>query len=269
MEVIFLGTGTSQGVPMIACACPVCRSPDPRDRRTRTSVHVVLGDLHVQVDAAQEFRLQCLANGVNRIDEFILTHGHADHLAGMDDLRRFCDLRGNVALPVRTTEQGAIRVRESFPYAIGERPQFRGYPAFLPQIMPPVLELAGGTIRSTRLHHGSVEVLGLVFEEHATGAKFAYFTDCKTVNADQRALARGAQLVALDGLRPEPHPTHLSIPEAVAIAEDIGAPHSYLTHLAHFVSHADSESLLPAGVRFAHDGLRLHVDRTGVTPLAR
>ncbi|MFT3828630.1 MAG: MBL fold metallo-hydrolase [Opitutaceae bacterium] len=269
MEVIFLGTGTSQGVPMIACDCAVCRSRDPRDRRSRTSAHVVMGGMHVQVDAAQEFRLQCLANGIVRIDEFILTHGHADHLAGMDDLRRFCDLRGNVALPVWTTEQGAQRVREAYAYAIGEKPQFRGYPAFQPRVMPETLELPGGTIRSTRLHHGAVEVLGLVFEERGTGAKFTYFTDCKAVNADQRALAYGSQLVVLDGLRPEPHPTHMSIPEAIAVAQDIGAPHSYLTHLAHFVAHADSEAMLPPGVRFAYDGLRLRLDGSGVTPIER
>jgi phosphoribosyl 1,2-cyclic phosphate phosphodiesterase len=269
MEVIFLGTGTSQGVPMIACDCAVCRSTDPRDRRTRTSVHVVMDGQHVQVDAAQEFRLQCLANGIVQIDEFILTHGHADHLAGMDDLRRFCDLRGNTALPIWTTEQGAARVREAFAYAIGEKPLFRGYPAFRPQVMPSVLELAGGTIRSTRLHHGAVEVLGLVFEERSTGAKFSYFTDCKAVNPGQRDLARGSQVVVLDGLRPETHPTHLSIPEAIAVAQDIGAPHSYLTHLAHFVAHASGEAALPPGVRFAYDGLRLNIDRDGATRIER
>lgn len=269
MEVIFLGTGTSQGVPMIACDCPVCRSTDSRDRRTRTSVHVVLDGRHVQVDAAQEFRLQCLSNHITRIDDFILTHGHADHLAGMDDLRRFCDLRGNTAFPVWTTEQGAVRVREAYGYAIGEKPQFRGYPAFLPQPMPAVLELPGGTVRSTRLPHGAVEVLGLVFEERSTGAKFAYFTDCKEVGPEARALAGGAQVVVLDGLRPEPHPTHMSIPEAVATAQAIDAPHSYLTHLAHFVAHAAGDACLPPGIRLAYDGLRLVITRESVTRIER
>ena len=110
MEVIFLGTGTSQGVPMIACGCAVCRSEDPRNRRTRTSIHVVMDGLHVQVDAAPEFRLQCLQNKIPAVDSFILTHGHADHVLGMDDLRRFCDLRGGEALPVHTTTEGAARL---------------------------------------------------------------------------------------------------------------------------------------------------------------
>lgn len=257
MEVIFLGTGTSQGVPMIACDCAVCRSADPRDRRTRTSIHVVLDGLHVQVDAAQEFRLQCLANRIERIDEFILTHGHADHITGMDDLRRFCDLRGNVALPVWTTEEGGARVREMFPYAIGDKPLYRGYPAFQPRVLPPVLEFPQGTISSIRLPHGAVEVLGLVFRERSTGAQLAYYTDCKAVGPAARDLARGSQLVVLDGLRPEPHPTHMSVPEAIEVAQAIGAPTTYLTHLTHFIAHAADEARLPAGIRFAYDGLRL------------
>jgi len=255
MEVIFLGTGTSQGVPMIACDCAVCRSADPRDRRTRTSIHVVMDGLHVQVDAAQEFRLQCLAHGIAQIDLFILTHGHADHITGMDDLRRFCDLRGGSALPVWTTQEGAERLAAMFPYAIGERPQRVGYPAFQPRRMPPLLELPQGTIRSTRLPHGNVEVLGLVFEERSTGAKFTYYTDCKRVGPDQRDLARGSQVVVLDGLRPEPHPTHMCLPEAIEAAQDINAPRTFLTHLTHAISHATVEAGLPAGIHLAYDGL--------------
>ena len=126
MEVIVLGSGTSQGVPMIGCGCPVCTSADPRNRRTRASVHVVMDGLHVQVDAAPEFRLQCLGTGVDRLDLFILTHGHADHVAGMDDLRRFCDLKGGQALPIYSTKEGMARVLAIYPYAITDRPIVRG-----------------------------------------------------------------------------------------------------------------------------------------------
>ena len=257
MEVIFLGTGTSQGVPMIACDCAVCRSADPRDRRTRTSVHIVMDGLHVQVDAAQEFRLQCLANGITRIDEFFLTHGHADHITGMDDLRRFCEMRDGAAIPVWTSAEGCERVCGMFPYAIGERPLYKGYPAFQPRVMPETLEFPQGTVRSVVLPHGKTEVLGLVFQERSSGAKFAYFTDCKSVSPEARAMARGAQVVALDGLRPEPHPTHMCIAEALEVARDIGAPRSYLTHLTHAVPHAATEAGLPAPVRLAYDGLSL------------
>jgi phosphoribosyl 1,2-cyclic phosphate phosphodiesterase len=257
MEVIILGSGTSQGVPMIACQCPVCTSADPRNRRTRCSIHVVMDGLHIQVDAAQEFREQCLREGIDRLDLFILTHGHADHVAGMDDLRRFCDLLDGQALTVYSTDEGMSRVIAMFPYAIMERPVVRGYPAFKLAEMPPVLELAEGTIRATLLPHGGVNVLGLVFEERRTRAKFVYYADCKQVPAEARALAAGAQAVVLDGLRPEPHPTHMSIGEAVEVARALGAPATYLTHLTHAVDHGPFEATLPAGIRLAYDGLKL------------
>ena len=257
MEVIFLGTGTSQGVPMIACNCAVCTSTDPRNQRTRVSIHVVMDGLHVQVDAAPEFRLQCVREKIQKLDVFILTHGHADHIAGMDDLRRFCDLLGGMALTVHTTDEGATRVRAGFPYAIGDRPVAKGYAAFKLVAMPPVLEFPQGTIRSTLLPHGDVNTLGLVFTERSSGKKFAYYTDCKSVPPDAIALARGAYAVVLDGLRREPHRSHMTIGEAVAVAQEIGAPQTWLTHLTHSCDHATLAGSLPLGIAPAHDGLRL------------
>jgi phosphoribosyl 1,2-cyclic phosphate phosphodiesterase len=257
MEVIFLGTGTSQGVPMIACDCDVCTSTDPRNRRMRTSVHVVMDGLHIQVDAAPEFRLQCLRENLRWIDLFVLTHGHADHIAGMDDLRRYCDLLGGVALPVYSTDEGLGRVLAMFPYAIAERPISRGYAAFKLQQMPDRLELPQGTIESTLLPHGGVNTLGLVFTEKSSGKKFTYYTDCKRVPREAVALAKGSDVVVLDGLRPDPHPSHMNVEEALAAADEIGAPATYLTHITHLMEHAEWEVRLPAGVKFAYDGLRL------------
>ncbi len=259
MEIIFLGTGTSQGVPMIACSCPVCTSADPRNQRTRASVHVVMDGLHVQVDAAPEFRLQCVREKVDKLDLFILTHGHSDHITGMDDLRRFCDLLGGRALKVYSTDEGMSRVLAMYPYAIMDRPLYRGYPAFALEPMPEALELPQGTIRSTLLPHGGVNALGLVFTERSSGRKFAYYTDCKRVPRAAVALAMGADALVIDGLRPDPHPTHLSISEAVVVAREIGAPQSFLTHLTHLTDHGSAEAALPPGIRLAYDGLRLHL----------
>ncbi len=258
MEVIFLGTGTSQGVPMIACDCAVCTSPDPRNRRTRTSVHVIMDGWHVQVDAAQEFRLQCVREKIRQLDVFILTHGHADHLAGMDDLRRFCD-HGARALTVYSTAEGRARVAAMYPYAIGDRPASKGYPAFRLEDCPPVLEWPQGRIRTTLLPHGPVSTLGLVFEEQSSGKKFAYYSDCKSVPPEAVALAKGADAVCLDGLRPDPHPTHMSIAEACATAAVIGSPVTCLTHMTHSVDHETWGKKLPAGVQLAYDGLRLRL----------
>jgi phosphoribosyl 1,2-cyclic phosphate phosphodiesterase len=259
MEVIFLGTGTSQGVPMIACDCAVCRSPDPRNRRMRASVHVVMDGLHVQVDAAPEFRLQCLREDIRQLDFFILTHGHADHIVGMDDLRRFCDLRGGEALTVYSTDEGMSRVLSLFPYAVAERPIAKGYAAFKLLAMPARLELPQGTIESTLLPHGGLNTLGLVFTERSSGKKFVYYTDCKRVPREALALAQGAAVVVLDGLRPLPHPSHLSIEEAVAAAREIGAPQTYLTHLTHLSEHSELAASLPPGIAPAFDGLRLQL----------
>lgn len=252
-----MGSGTSQGVPMIACECAVCRSTDPRNHRTRASVHVEMDGLHVQVDAAPEFRLQCLRNDIRRMEFFILTHGHADHVVGMDDLRRFCDLIGGQALTVYTTTEGMARVLAIFPYAIAERPVAKGYAAFRLEEMPPVLELPQGTIRSTLLPHGGINTLGLVFEEKSSGRKFAYYNDCKRIPREAVALAAGADLVVLDGLRVEPHPSHMNIAEACAAAAEIRGRRTLLTHLTHGIDFEHWSAQLPAGVGLAHDGLRV------------
>ncbi len=259
MDVVVLGTGTSQGVPMIACPCEVCRSSDPRNRRTRASIHVVMDGLHVQIDAAPEFRLQCLREDIGQIDLFVLTHEHADHIAGMDDLRRFCDLGGGRALAVYSTDEGLARVRAVYPYAILDRPLVRGYPAFHLVAMPAVLELPQGTIQSTLLPHGGVATLGLVFTERSSGGKFVYYTDCKQVPGAAIELARGAAEVVLDGLRPDPHPSHQTITEAVEVARAIGAPRTWLTHLTHQNDHGSTDAMLPDEVRLAYDGLRLAI----------
>jgi phosphoribosyl 1,2-cyclic phosphate phosphodiesterase len=257
MEIVFLGTGTSQGVPMIACNCAVCASADPRNRRTRASIHVVMDGLHVQIDAATEFRLQCLREAIDRLDVFILTHGHADHIAGMDDLRRFCDLIGGEALAVYTTEEGMARVLSMFPYAIAERPIAKGYAAFKLVNMPARLDFPEGTIQSTLLPHGGINTLGLIFTERSSGRKFVYYTDCKRLPREAIELARGADAVTLDGLRPLPHPSHLSIPEAIEAARQIGAPQTWLTHLTHLTDHGPVEAGLPPGIKLAYDGLRI------------
>lgn len=259
MEVVFLGTGTSQGVPMIACDCAVCTSTDPRNKRTRASIHVVMDGLHVQVDAAPEFRLQCVRENIRQADFFILTHGHADHIVGMDDLRRFCDLLGGSALTVYSTDEGMGRVLSMYPYAMSERPISKGYAAFKLVEMPLVLELPQGTIQSTLLPHGGVNTLGLVFTERSTAKKFVYYTDCKRVPREAVELARGADVVVLDGLRPQPHASHMSISEAVLAAREIGAPLTYLTHLTHLTEHSALAAELPDGIAPAYDGLRLQL----------
>jgi phosphoribosyl 1,2-cyclic phosphate phosphodiesterase len=178
----------------------------------------------------------------------------------MDDLRRFCDLLGGTALPVYTTDEGMARVLSIFPYTIAERPVSVGYAAFKLQTMPPLLDLPQGTIRSTLLPHGGINTLGLIFQERSSGRKFVYYNDCKRIPREAVTLAAGADVVVLDGLRVEPHATHMNIEEACAAAGEIGAPTTYLTHLTHRIEHAAWNARLAAqytGIQLAYDGLRL------------
>jgi phosphoribosyl 1,2-cyclic phosphate phosphodiesterase len=213
--------------------------------------------LHIQVDAAPELRLQCLREKVERVDLFILTHGHSDHITGMDDLRRFCDLLGGEALTVYSSDEGISRVLAIYPYAIMERPVVKCYPAFKLMEMPIELDLPQGRIQSTLLPHGGVNTLGLIFTERSSGRKIVYYTDCKRVPREAVEFARGADVVVLDGLRPTPHPSHMSIDEAVAVAREIGAQRTFLTHLTHLNDHAELAAALPKGIEPAFDGLRV------------
>lgn len=234
-----------------------CDMENPMNWRTRTSIHVEMGGHHIQVDAAPEFRMQCIQNEIRTIDTFILTHPHADHILGMDDLRRFCDLNGGVALPVYSSESGLLRIREIFPYAILDKPVVKGYPAFQLNEMPQVLELPGGSVESVFLPHGPMQVLGLIFTEAETGKKLVYYTDCKEVGEEARFLAEDADVVVLDGLRPQPHPSHMTIAEATQAAKEIQGRLSFLTHMTYLVDHATVEADLPDSIHLAYDGLRV------------
>ena len=261
MKLIFLGTGTSQGVPMIAQPEGTCDLANPKNWRTRCSIHVEMGGHHIQVDAGPEFRIQCIKNEIVSVDTFILTHAHADHIMGMDDLRRFCDLKGGVALPIYSEELALERVRSIFPYAIGDKPSSVGYPAFALNRMPRRLELPGGIVESTLLPHGEVEGLGLVFTEKDTGKQLAYYTDCKALTEDAYKLAETVDILILDGLRPKLHPTHMNIEEAVACAQKVNAPQSYLTHMTYGVDYKTTEASLPENISLAYDGLVLNLSQ--------
>ncbi len=260
MEITFLGTGTSQGIPLIAHpATGGCDLLESRNWRTRTSAHIKIAGLSLQIDAAPEFRLQCIQNEIDWIDFFFLTHGHADHIMGMDDLRRFIDLRGGDALPVYSTREGLDRVKAIFPYAIRPKPEFKGYPAFALNLMPDSLELPGCHVDYVALPHGRFEVMGLVFTETATGKRIAYYTDCKRLTARAIELAKGADLVVLDALRPMPHPTHMTVHEATEAAEILGASQTWFTHMTYMIDHEVDSAKLPDTVSFAYDGLSVTI----------
>ncbi|MCB9849566.1 MAG: MBL fold metallo-hydrolase [Phycisphaerales bacterium] len=249
VRVTMLGTGTSHGVPMIGCDCAVCTSDDPRDRRTRPSITVEFAGKRVLVDTSPELRLQCVANNVNHIDAVLFTHAHADHVTGMDDLRRFnwlCD--GDVHCYGSADTLASIR--RMFAYIFTDEPEYPSQkPALaLHEIDVGVLELFDQRIEVLRLFHGPLPVLGFRF------GKIAYCTDCNRIPDETLERLRDLDVLVLDGLRRRPHPTHFNLEQAVEMAQRIAARRTYFTHIAHELPHAATNAELPDGMDLAYDG---------------
>lgn len=255
MKIVFLGTGTSTGVPSILHKSPKVNFNNQKNWRTRCALHVVLGQTHIQIDAGPEFRLQCLSNYIQKIDLFILTHGHADHILGMDDLRSFC---GQKALKVFSTSEGLERIKMVFPYAIRNQPEYETYPAFELHLCPKTIDLPDGLIHTYLLPHGTFQTLGLVFEDKRTGARAGYFNDCKDIPQKVIQSAQGIDLAILDGLRSaQPHPTHMTIEEAIQKGFQLKAKQIYLTHLAGSIDYETFSKTLPNNVYLAYDQLQI------------
>jgi len=219
----------------------------------------VLAGIHLQIDAGPDLRRQCLDHNIRQVDEVIITHGHADHMMGMDDLRRFCTLRGSTALNVYSNPLGIKRITSAFDYAVREVPEYQYYPAFRLREMPEVLDLPGGRVRSTPLPHGAIETLGLVFEEDSTGTRAAYYTDCKSLTPEALRLASGADVLILDALQPYHHAAHHSLPEAINSARKVAAKRTWFTHMNYHLDHEATNERLPADMQLAHDGLRINL----------
>ena len=251
-HVVMLGSGTSQGIPVIGCHCPVCTSDDPRNRRTRASVYVGLGDRGIVIDTATEFRLQCIANGIERLDAVLFTHAHADHVHGLDDVRRFNSLQGT-RIPCYGSPETTRYLTQKFDYIFHETQAGGGKPdvEFIGVEGP--FELFGREVIPLPVRHGALLVYGYRI------GRFAYVTDASEIPPETLAKLEDLDTLILNALRPEPHPTHLSIGEAVALIEQLRPKRAYLTHMSHSVEHAAAEAALPPLVRLGYDGLQFDV----------
>lgn len=252
VELLFLGSGTSAGVPMIGCKCPVCTSTDPRDKRTRPSVVVSYGGASVLVDTTPELRLQCVAHSVERIEAVVFTHAHADHIMGLDDVRRFNTIKGG-ALDVWADERTFATLTQCFGYAFraGEVDPKVYRPQLVHRRIDGPFEIGGVEWRPVPLLHAKAPILGFRV------GKLAYCTDVSEIPEASYPLLEGLEVLVLDALQFEPHVSHFSIPQAIEAARRIGAKRTYFTHIAHRVSHAAVSEQLPDGVHLAHDGLRV------------
>jgi len=252
--ITFLGTGTSQGVPVPSCGCAVCMSEDPRDNRTRSSIYVTTPEYAWVIDTGPEFRVQCLREKIERIDAVVYTHSHTDHMMGFDDMRPYC--AGGRDLPVYASAETMADLKRVFSFAFNAPIPAPGYIKPHPHLIDGPFELGGTRLTPLPLKHGRAWVNGYLFE--AEGRKLAaYLSDCKEVPDAVIERIRGVEALIIDALRYRDHPTHLSVSEALEVAARVEPGAAWFTHICHELGHAETEAALPAGTRLAYDGLKL------------
>jgi phosphoribosyl 1,2-cyclic phosphate phosphodiesterase len=255
VQITFLGTGTSQGVPMIGCHCPVCRSLDYRDKRLRVSVHVQVQDKSLIIDSGPDFRQQVLRERIDHLDALIFTHEHKDHTAGMDDIRAY-NFRQQQDMPVYAEPRVLAQLKQEYAYIFAEH-KYPGVPKV--QTVPilsdtAVFEVEGVAVQPIRALHYKLPVLGFRI------GGFTYITDANYLSPESLELVRGSEVVVLNALRHEQHISHFSLQEAVDILTDLAPQRGYLTHIGHQLGrHRDVEATLPDFIRLAYDGLRVEV----------
>ena len=253
MIITFLGTGTSQGVPVIACDCEVCTSTDPHDNRLRTSILVEGDDKTVVIDSGPDFRYQMLRAGVKHLDAIVFTHEHKDHVAGMDDIRAF-NYKQSSPVDVYATTRVQEALKREFAYIFAE---FK-YPG-IPQINLHTIDLDPFDIGSihfipVEVMHYKLPVLGFRIKD------FTYITDAKTVSETEKQKLKGTKILVINALQTQSHISHFTLDEAVLFAQEIGAEKTYLTHISHRLGrHYDISMQLPQNIELAYDGLKLEI----------
>ncbi len=253
LKVTFLGTGTSQGVPMIGCDCEVCHSADPRDRRLRSSAMVEVGGVRIVIDSGPDFRYQMLREGVKSIDAILLTHQHTDHIIGLDDVRAF-NYFCKRSINIYATEVVQGVVKRVFDYAFSEKP----YPG-APRITLHAIGSEPFEVEGVRV----VPICGKHFTLPVTGYRIgevAYLTDFNHIEESELEKLQGLEVLVINALRHTRHLSHFALPDAIEIAHKVGAKRTYFTHISHQMGlHATEEPLLPEGMHFAHDTLTIEI----------
>ena len=256
LTITFLGTGTSQGVPVIGCECAVCASTDPRDKRTRSSIYVQTPETAWVIDTGTDFRIQCLREKINRVDAAVYTHSHTDHIMGFDDLRPFC-FTGR-KMPVYASEETMTDLKRVFNFAFNGENLFPGYMLPEPHVVEGAFPLGETVLTPLPVKHGRARVNGYLLERNGKRLA-AYLSDCKEIPDTVTGVIAGVEILIIDALRHRPHPTHLSVEEALEVVARVKPGQTWFTHLCHELPHAETDPTLPSGVRLAFDGLKLEL----------
>ena len=247
MKMTILGSGTSHGVPMIGCKCNVCLSNNPKDKRYRPSITVEEDGKVILIDTSTDLRSQSLQFGVEQVDAVLITHTHADHIFGMDDLRRFNDLSGE-AIPVYANDEHQADIRRIYPYIFNPPKQGGGVPRINLCSLQPTMDVCGIHVQTIPVMHGSLPVNAFRFD------RFAYVTDTNAISVQSMNMLQGLDLLILDAVRFRPHSTHFGLYEALDVANALGAKQTLFTHLSHDFDHDAVNAELPPHAQLAYDG---------------
>ena len=252
MKLTFLGTGTSMGVPVAGGFGSERLQGDPRDIRWRCSAWVQTEQSSIVIDTGPEFRLQTIRAGLKLVDLVLITHEHMDHIAGLDDLRPFC-FKQNQSIPLYTTQEAAYAIHQRFDYMFGPD-RYPGATSLDIHVLERSTKFQDVEIIPLPVNHGNITVMGFRLND------LSYLTDVKAIPESTKDLIRGSKVLVLSGLRWEPeHPTHLTIPEAAELAEELEVPETYLIHMNSYVNHAESNRRLPDHVKLAYDQLVVEI----------
>jgi phosphoribosyl 1,2-cyclic phosphate phosphodiesterase len=252
MRLTFLGTGTSTGVPTLACRCAVCRSSDPHDQRTRPSLLLEYDGRVVVIDTSPDFRQQALRQNLQRLDAVVFTHDHADHVMGLDDVRVFY-FRQQVPIPIYADERTMTSIRRVYKYIFDQDYPYGGLAKLDPHLIEGPFELWGANLIPLQVFHGELPVLGFRF------GRAAYVTDFSSIPDSTVALLEGLDVLILDALRHKPHPSHSTVEQSLAWVNRLKPERAFFTHIAHELGHESTNATLPPQVRLAYDGLSLEV----------